>query len=124
MAGAIGYALVQPPAVALVIFFALALGFAAPFTLISLFRRGKMATAPRRLDEYAKTRPGVSDVRRFGWLVWVLAQQAGTTALAAILAAAVVLSFAAWLYGMAQQRRFAGKRHLALFAVTAALILA
>jgi hypothetical protein len=35
-----------------------------------------------------------------------------------------VLSFAAWLYGMAQQRRFAGKRHLALFAVTAALILA
>jgi thiol:disulfide interchange protein DsbD len=30
---------------------------------------------------------GVSDVRRFGWLVWVLAQQAGTTALAAILAA-------------------------------------
>jgi thiol:disulfide interchange protein DsbD len=38
--------------------------------------------------------------------------------------ASVVLSFAAWLYGMAQQRRFAGKRHLALFAVTAALILA
>jgi thiol:disulfide interchange protein DsbD len=60
----------------------------------------------------------------FGWLVWVLAQQAGTTALAAILAASVVLSFAAWLYGMAQQRRFAGKRHLALFAVTAVLILA
>jgi thiol:disulfide interchange protein DsbD len=39
MAGAIGYALVQPPAVALVIFFALALGFAAPFTLISSSRR-------------------------------------------------------------------------------------
>ena len=37
MAGAIGYALVQPPAVALAIFFALAVGFAAPFTLISLF---------------------------------------------------------------------------------------
>ncbi len=31
----------------------------------------------------------------FGWLVWVLAQQAGNTALAAILAAAVVVSFAA-----------------------------
>jgi thiol:disulfide interchange protein DsbD len=41
MAGAIGYALVQPPAVALVIFFALALGFAAPFSLISLFPLGK-----------------------------------------------------------------------------------
>jgi thiol:disulfide interchange protein len=53
MAGAIGYALVQPPAVALVIFFALALGFAAPFSLISSSGTGKMAATPRRLDEYA-----------------------------------------------------------------------
>lgn len=37
MASAVGYALTQPPAVSLVIFIALALGFAAPFTLIAFF---------------------------------------------------------------------------------------
>lgn len=37
MAGAIGYALVQPPVVSLAIFLSLALGFAAPFTVVSLF---------------------------------------------------------------------------------------
>lgn len=125
MAGAIGYALVQPPAVALVIFFALALGFAAPFSLISLFPAlGKWLPRPGAWMNTLKRGLAFPMFGAFGWLVWVLAQQAGTTALAAILAASVVLSFAGWLYGMAQQRRFAGKRHLALFAVTAVLILA
>lgn len=125
MAGAIGYALVQPPAVALAIFFALALGFAAPFTLVSLF-----PSLARRLP-----RPGAwMDILKrglafpmfgaFAWLVWVLAQQAGTAALATLLACSVVLSFAAWLYGMAQQRRFAGKKHRLLYAVTVALLVA
>lgn len=125
MAGAIGYALVQPPTVALAIFFALALGFAAPFTLVSLF-----PSLARRLP-----RPGAwMDILKrglafpmfgaFAWLVWVLAQQAGTAALATLLACSVVLSFAAWLYGMAQQRRFAGKKHRLLYAVTVALLVA
>ncbi|MBB1202859.1 cytochrome C biogenesis protein [Enterobacteriaceae bacterium 89] len=125
MAGAIGYALVQPPAVSLAIFFALALGFAAPFTLISLF-----PALARRLP-----RPGawMSVLKRglafpmfgaYGWLVWVLAQQAGTTALGVLLAGSVVLSFAAWLYGMAQQRQLAGRGFRVMYLVTAALILA
>ncbi|BCQ47730.1 hypothetical protein ERHA55_52570 (plasmid) [Erwinia rhapontici] len=37
MASAVGYALTQPPLVSLAIFTALALGFAAPFTLVSFF---------------------------------------------------------------------------------------
>lgn len=125
MAGAIGYALVQPPAVALVIFIALALGFTAPFTLISLFPAlGKWLPRPGAWMNTLKRGLAFPMFGAFGWLVWVLAQQAGTTALAAILAAAVVVSFAAWLYGMAQQRRFAGRGHKALFALTAALLLA
>jgi len=120
MAGAIGYALVQPPAVALAIFFTLALGFAAPFTLISLFPAlGKVLPRPGAWMNTLKRGLAFPMFGAFGWLVWVLAQQAGTTALAAIIAAAVVVSFAAWLYGMAQQRRFK-----ALFAVAAALLLA
>jgi len=125
MAGAIGYALVQPPAVALAIFIALALGFTAPFTLISLFPAlGKWLPRPGAWMNTLKRGLAFPMFGAFGWLVWVLAQQAGTTALAAILAAAVVVSFAAWLYGMAQQRRFAGRGHKVLFALTAALLLA
>ncbi len=125
MAGAIGYALVQPPAVALAIFFALALGFAAPFSALSLFPAlGKWLPRPGAWMNILKRGLAFPMFGAFGWLVWVLAQQSGTTALAMILAASVVLSFAAWLYGMAQQRRFAGKRHGVLFAVTAALVLA
>ncbi|KIS44447.1 protein-disulfide reductase DsbD family protein [Kosakonia radicincitans] len=125
MASAIGYALVQPPTVALAIFFALALGFAAPFSLISLFPSlGKWLPRPGAWMNTLKHGLAFPMFGAFGWLVWVLAQQAGTTALAAILAASVVVSFAAWLYGMAQQRRFAGRGYKVLFATTAVLLLA
>lgn len=60
----------------------------------------------------------------YAWLVWVLAQQAGSSALATLLAVSVVLGFAAWLYGIAQQRRFQGKGHRSLFAVTGVLAVA
>ncbi|HID4131345.1 TPA: protein-disulfide reductase DsbD family protein [Pluralibacter gergoviae] len=124
MAGAIGYALVQPPAVALAIFFALAVGFSAPFTLISLF-----PALARRLP---RPGPWMGIVKRalafpmfgaYAWLVWVLAQQAGSTALATLLAGSVVLSFAAWLYGMAQQRQMLGRGYRLMYAATALLVL-
>ncbi len=104
MATAVGFAATQPPVAALTVFAALALGFAAPFTALSF--------APwlwRRLP-----RPGVwmerlRQVLAFpmygaaGWLVWVLAQQAGSTGLARVLAALLALSFAAWLFGLTQK---------------------
>ncbi|WP_058973169.1 protein-disulfide reductase DsbD family protein [Type-D symbiont of Plautia stali] len=125
MASAIGYALVQPPAIALVIFFALALGFAAPFTLISLFPRlAKFLPRPGAWMDVLKRGLAFPMFGAYAWLVWVLAQQAGSAALATLLAASVVVAFAGWLYGMAQHRRFAGKGHKALFAVTAVLIVA
>ena len=125
MASAIGYALVQPPAVALVIFFALALGFAAPFTLVSLFPRlAKFLPRPGAWMDVLKRGLAFPMFGAYAWLVWVLAQQAGSAALATLLAASVVVAFAGWLYGMAQHRRFAGKGHKVLFAVTAVLIVA
>ncbi|MDI9219810.1 cytochrome c biogenesis protein CcdA [Pantoea sp. EA-12] len=125
MASAIGYALVQPPAIALVIFFALALGFAAPFTLISLFPRlAKFLPRPGAWMDVLKRGLAFPMFGAYAWLVWVLAQQAGSAALATLLAASVVVAFAGWLYGMAQHRRFAGKGHKALFVVTAVLIVA
>ncbi|QUG75629.1 cytochrome C biogenesis protein [Erwinia sp. E602] len=124
MAGAVGYALVQPTAVALLIFLMLALGFAAPFVLISLFP-ALAQRLPRPGAWMATLRRGLAFpmFAAWGWLVWVLAQQAGTTALAALLAASVVVSFAAWIYGIAQHRQFAGRSYKALLAVAAVLLL-
>lgn len=124
MASAIGYALVQPPAVALVIFFALAIGFAAPFTLVSLFPAlAKFLPRPGAWMDVLKHGLAFPMFGAYAWLVWVLAQQAGSAALATLLAASVIVAFAGWLYGMAQHRHFAGKSHKVLYAVTAVLII-
>lgn len=121
MAGAVGYALVQPPAVSLSIFFALALGFAAPFTLVSLFPAiARRLPRPGAWMDVLKRGLAFPMLGAFAWLVWVLAQQSGTTALAVMLASAVGVSFAAWLYGIAQRRRYLGQSYKVLLAVTVA----
>lgn len=125
MASAIGYALVQPPAVSLAIFFSLALGFAAPFTLVSLFPQlAKRLPRPGAWMDVLKHGLAFPMLGAYAWLVWVLAQQAGTGALATILACSVLLGFAGWLYGIAQKRRFREKSHKLLYAITAALLVA
>jgi len=125
MAGAVGYALVQPPAVSLGIFLALALGFAAPFTLISLFPAiAERLPRPGAWMDILKRGLAFPMLGAFAWLGWVLTQQAGTTALAAMLACAVVVSFAAWLYGIAQRRLYTGKSWKVLQVVTVALVIA
>jgi thiol:disulfide interchange protein DsbD len=125
MASAIGYALVQPPAVSLAIFFSLALGFAAPFTLVSLFPQlAKRLPRPGAWMDVLKHGLAFPMFGAYAWLVWVLAQQAGTGALATILACSVLLGFAGWLYGIAQKRRFREKPHKLLYAITAALLVA
>lgn len=125
MAGAVGYALVQPPLASLAIFLSLAIGFAAPFTLISLFPAiAKRLPRPGAWMDILKRGLAFPMLGAFAWLVWVLTQQAGTTALLAILISAVVVSFAAWLYGMAQRRRYIGQSYKALLAVTVVLFIA
>lgn len=121
MAGAIGYALVQPPAVSLAIFLSLALGFAAPFTLVSLFPAiARRLPRPGAWMDFLKKGLAFPMLGAFAWLVWVLAQRAGTAALAALLACAVIVSFAAWLYGIAQRRRYQGQSYQILLAFTVA----
>ncbi|WP_449545129.1 protein-disulfide reductase DsbD family protein [Lelliottia amnigena] len=121
MAGAIGYALVQPPAVSLAIFLSLALGFAAPFTLVSLFPAiARRLPRPGAWMDFLKKGLAFPMLGAFAWLVWVLAQQAGTAALAALLSCAVIVSFAAWLYGIAQRRRYQGQSYKILLAFTVA----
>lgn len=121
MAGAIGYALVQPPVVSLAIFLSLALGFAAPFTVVSLFPAiARRLPRPGAWMDFLKKGLAFPMLGAFAWLVWVLAQQAGTAALAALLACAVIVSFAAWLYGIAQRRRYQGQSYKILLVFTVA----
>lgn len=120
MASAVGYALTQPPLISLVIFISLALGFAAPFTLISFFPvLTRILPKPGVWMITLKQGLAFPMLGAVGWLIWVLERQAGSAALAAILACCLLFSFAAWLYGMAQKRRMMGQRHVVLHVATA-----
>ena len=109
MGPALGFALTQPWVVALAVFTALGFGFAAPFTLLA-FSPALM----RRLPRPGAWMEGFKKALAFpmyaaaAWLVWVLAQQAGSEGLARMLAAGVVLALAAWLFGVGQRRAAQG----------------
>jgi len=125
MAPALGWALVQGPAAALVVFAALGLGFAAPFVAV--------AFAPGLLRRLPRPGPWMDVLRKAlafpmyataAWLAWVLTVQAGETALARLFAAAVILALAAWLWGAAQRRQARGAGGRALAGAAAVLAVA
>jgi len=111
MGAALGFALSQPPAALLAVFFCLGLGLALPYLLLS-----QWPSLQRRLPK-----PGVwMDRLKQGlafpmygaavWLVWVLAQQAGVNAVAIALGGMVIIAFAAWLYEFTKHTGKAGQR--------------
>jgi thiol:disulfide interchange protein DsbD len=130
MAGALGYALTQPAVVALSVFAALGLGFAAPFVAVA-FIPAVLQRMPRPGAWMETLKKGLA-FPMYGaalWLTWVFAQQAGSIALGQVLGAGVLAAFGAWLYGLAQGRRAAGKAFLVsmivgLLCVAGALALA
>ena len=120
MASAIAWALTQNEAAALTVFAALGLGFAAPFTLLS-FAPGLLRKLPRP-GPWMEVLKKVLAFPMYGaaaWLVWVATLQAGTTALAALLAGGVGLALAAWLYGAAQRAQGRGSKPLLIYGVSA-----
>jgi thiol:disulfide interchange protein/DsbC/DsbD-like thiol-disulfide interchange protein len=101
MGAALGAALAWPTAQALAVFAALGVGMALPYLVLSA-----APAATRWLP-----RPGVWMQRfkvlmafpMFGtvvWLTWVLGQQAGIDAAAALLVVLVLAALAAWLWGL------------------------
>ncbi len=98
MASAIGYALTQSNAHALVVFVSLGLGMAAPYVLLCY--------SPALLSHLPKPGPWMVRAKEFLafpmfgsaiWLVWVLSIQTGATGVLSIGAGAVSLTFAIWL---------------------------
>jgi thiol:disulfide interchange protein DsbD len=124
MGPALGWALTQPPAASLAVFFALGLGFAAPFVAVA-FAPGLIARLPRP-GPWMSTFKTVMAFPMYGaavWLAWVLTVQAGSDAVPRLLGAAVVLAFALWLWGQAQHRAAHGRPALPLAAPAGALAL-
>jgi thiol:disulfide interchange protein len=115
MGPAVGWALTQTAAGALVVFAALGVGFALPFVLVT-FAPGLLARLPRPgpwMEAFKKTL-AFPMYGAAAWLVWVLAQQADPDVLARVLLGAVVIALAAWLAGIAQRRHASGGRHVGL----------
>ncbi|GAB1543444.1 thioredoxin family protein [Scytonema sp. NUACC21] len=99
MATAIGVALTQTPVVAIAIFLLLGLGLAFPYLLIS-FLPGLQKVLPKPgawMETFAQCL-AFPMYAATAWLVWVLAQQTGSTGLAAALFGLVLIGFAAWLH--------------------------
>lgn len=105
MGPALGLALTLPAWAGLAIFAGLALGFAAPFTLL--------AFTPALIGRLPRPGPWMDIFRRLmafpmyaaaAWLAWVLSQQTNAVGFAFLLGAAVLVSFGAWLWGLVQGR--------------------
>ena len=126
MAGAIGWAFTQPPVAALSVFVALGVGLAAPFTLVSvvpgLFKR---LPKPGAWMEGLKKTLAFPMYATVAWLAWVFVQQAGANGLLLLMAAAVVIAFGVWMFGVSQRAaRTTAPRLAALAAVVIAVPLA
>jgi thiol:disulfide interchange protein DsbD len=122
MGTALGYALVQPPAVALGVFTALGLGLAFPYLAITVVPRiGTRLPRPGPWMDTLKQLLAFPLLATVAWLTWVASVQSGPGAVAGILAMLVLLGFAAWA-----GRRWDGRwgRVAAATAVVAALIVA
>jgi len=121
MGPALGWALTQPPAAALVVFAFLGIGFALPFVLVA-FVPGLLSRLPRP-GPWMETFKKALAFPMYGavvWLVWVLTVQTGSDTVPRILGAAVLLAFAGWLFGAAQKRAIIGKNAIPLGATAAA----
>jgi len=99
MGAALGFALVQPAFIGLLVFTALGLGLALPFVVL--------ASAPQLLRFLPRPGPWLETLKQLFafplyatvvWLLWVLGQQAGVNTIAIVLLAMTVFALGAWLW--------------------------
>ena len=103
MASALGAALLLPPLASLLIFAALGFGLAFPMLLISEVPAiGRMLPKPGPWMDRFRQFLAFPVYATVIWLVTVLGQQAGITAVAALLAILVLVVFAIWAWRIAR----------------------
>lgn len=98
MATALGYALTQPPATALLVFAALGFGMALPFLLL--------CHSPKFAQKLPQPGAWMDTLKQFLafplylsaiWLLWVLGRQVGSDAIALATLGLLLIAFALWL---------------------------
>ncbi|KFI08385.1 protein-disulfide reductase DsbD [Massilia sp. BSC265] len=101
MGAALGAALSQPAPQALSVFAALGAGMAAPYLAASLFPGlARMLPRPGPWMAHFKTFMAFPMFATVVWLLWVLGQQAGVDAVAAVLGLIVAAAFGVWALGI------------------------
>ncbi|MCC7052111.1 MAG: thioredoxin family protein [Gemmatimonadaceae bacterium] len=124
MGAALGYALVQPALLGLLVFTALGLGLALPFVVL--------ASVPSLLRFLPRPGPWLETLKQLFafplyatavWLLWVFGQQAGIDALALVLLAMIVLALGAWLWARGVRADRAPVRMVAAAVMLAAIAL-
>ena len=125
MAAAVGAALTQSAAMALIIFACLGLGLSLPYLTLSF--------APwlrRSLPKPGAWMDTLKQVFAFpmyasaGWLLWVLAQQTSSLGLGAALAGTVLVGLAAWAYQKSKEGGSLGHKTGVITAVVAVMLAA
>lgn len=115
MGTALGFAITQPPYVALLVFAALGAGMAAPLVLLSY-----SATARRWMPRPGAWMESLKQFLAFPlyasaiWLLWVAGRQTGVDAMTAALAGGLLIALALWLWRDALWRRLLAATSLAL----------
>jgi thiol:disulfide interchange protein len=128
MGAALGFALIAPAPVALLIFVALGTGLALPFVLATA-----IPGIARRLPRPGTWMVWFKQLLAFplygtvAWLIWVLIQEVGPGGALSALLGLVVVGFAVWIYGRTRIVGPAGRRlgaGFALSGIAAAVLLA
>jgi len=108
MAGALGAALLLPPAAAMAIFFGLGLGLALPFLALGFIKPlRRWLPKPGAWMEKLRQILSIPMFATALGLVWIVGRQAGVNLMAGALGAALLLALGLWGYGL---RQFSGKR--------------
>jgi thiol:disulfide interchange protein len=97
MGAAMGFAATQPPAISLLVFVALGVGFAAPFFLLSVAPplRALLPKPGAWMDVFKQILAFPMFAAAI-WLAWVLAQQSGPNGLVALLGGFLAFGFLVW----------------------------
>jgi len=123
MASALGFALTQPPIVALLIFAALGFGMALPFLLLSYLPiLAKYLPAPGVWMDTLKQILAYPLYLTSVWLLWVLANQTSNAGAMAVLAGAVIIAFGIWIMQLRTSTAFG--KYLTRGIATASLVYA
>ena len=104
MGAALGFALVQPTAMSLMIFIMLGLGFALPYLMLSIVP-SLVAWLPKP-GAWMETFKQIMAFPMFAtaiWLIWVFAQQTSPTDLVILMGLILVIGFGLW-FGRSRNR--------------------